>query len=68
VVESEALTLHMMMTSMPYFILKPNTLEIINAIWKFRNDTKTQSVSHSMLGQMSMFYIPKTIAKKVAIY
>jgi diphosphomevalonate decarboxylase len=43
VVESEALTLHaMMMTSMPYFILmKPNTLEIINAIWKFRNDTKT---------------------------
>jgi diphosphomevalonate decarboxylase len=42
VVESEALTLHaMMMTSMPYFILmKPNTLEIINAIWKFRNDTK----------------------------
>ncbi|TDD99262.1 diphosphomevalonate/mevalonate 3,5-bisphosphate decarboxylase family protein [Flavobacterium cellulosilyticum] len=43
VVESEALTLHaMMMCSMPYFILmKPNTLEIINAIWKFRNATKT---------------------------
>ena len=42
IVESEALTLHaMMMTSMPYFILmKPNTLEIINAIWRFRNDTK----------------------------
>ena len=42
IVESEALTLHaMMMTSMPYFILmKPNTLEIINAIWKFRNATK----------------------------
>jgi len=42
IVESEALTLHaMMMTSMPYFILmKPNTLEIINAIWKFRNTTK----------------------------
>lgn len=41
IVESEALTLHaMMMTSMPYFILmKPNTLEIINAIWKFRNET-----------------------------
>ncbi len=37
-VESEALTLHsMMMTSMPYFILmKPNTLEIINRIWNFR--------------------------------
>jgi diphosphomevalonate decarboxylase len=40
-VESEALTLHaMMMTSMPYFILmKPNTLEIINKIWKFREET-----------------------------
>ncbi|TRX02490.1 diphosphomevalonate/mevalonate 3,5-bisphosphate decarboxylase family protein [Flavobacterium gawalongense] len=42
IVESEALTLHaMMMASMPYFILmKPNTLEIINAIWKFRNESK----------------------------
>ncbi|HEX9979596.1 MAG TPA: diphosphomevalonate decarboxylase [Flavobacterium sp.] len=41
IVESEALTLHaMMMTSMPYFILmKPNTLEIINRIWKFRRET-----------------------------
>ncbi|AWI25418.1 diphosphomevalonate decarboxylase [Flavobacterium pallidum] len=41
IVESEALTLHaMMMTSMPYFILmKPNTLEIINHIWKFRKET-----------------------------
>ncbi len=40
-VESEALTLHaMMMTSMPYFILmKPNTLEIINKIWGFRQNT-----------------------------
>jgi diphosphomevalonate decarboxylase len=44
IVESEALTLHaMMMTSLPYFILmKPNTLEIINKIWKFRNETKAQ--------------------------
>ena len=41
IVESEALTLHaMMMTSMPYFILmKPNTLEIINKIWNFRQQT-----------------------------
>lgn len=40
-VESEALSLHaMMLTSNPYFILmKPNTLEIINAIWRFRKDT-----------------------------
>lgn len=41
IVESEALSLHaMMMTSIPYFILmKPNTLEIINHIWKFRQET-----------------------------
>lgn len=41
IVESEALTLHaMMMTSLPYFILmKPNTLEIINKIWKYRTET-----------------------------
>ena len=38
IVESEALTLHAMrMTSNPYFILmKPNTLKIINKIWKYR--------------------------------
>lgn len=42
IVESEALTLHaMMMTSNPYFILmRPNTLEIINRIWSFRESTK----------------------------
>ena len=41
VVESEALTLHaMMMTSRPYFLLmKPNTLEIINRIFKFREES-----------------------------
>ncbi len=41
IVESEALTLHsMMMTSHPYFILmKPNTLEIINCIWDYREKT-----------------------------
>lgn len=44
IVESEALTLHaMMMTSMPYFILmKPNTLEIINKIWAFREQTNSK--------------------------
>ncbi len=42
IVESEALTLHaMMMASMPYFILmKPDTLEIINKIWAYREATK----------------------------
>ncbi|TBW29928.1 diphosphomevalonate/mevalonate 3,5-bisphosphate decarboxylase family protein [Gramella sp. KN1008] len=41
IVESEALTLHaMMMSSEPYFILmKPNTLEIINKIWAYRELT-----------------------------
>ncbi|WP_179004659.1 diphosphomevalonate decarboxylase [Winogradskyella forsetii] len=44
IVESEALTLHaMMMTSMPYFILmKPNTLEIINKIWSYREKTNSK--------------------------
>jgi diphosphomevalonate decarboxylase len=43
-IESEALTLHaMMMTSLPYFILmKPNTLEIINKIWAFRERTNSK--------------------------
>ena len=42
ITESEALTLHaMMMTSHPYFILmKPNTLEVINRIWAYRDSTK----------------------------
>ena len=42
-VESEALTLHaMMLTSNPYFILmKPNTLEIINKIWEYRQENKS---------------------------
>ncbi|TVZ52914.1 diphosphomevalonate/mevalonate 3,5-bisphosphate decarboxylase family protein [Dokdonia sp. Hel_I_53] len=41
IIESEALTLHaMMMTSHPYFILmKPNTLEIINDLWNYRDQT-----------------------------
>lgn len=41
IVESEALTLHaMMMSSTPYFILmKPNTLQIINKIWNFRESS-----------------------------
>ena len=43
-VESEALSLHaMMLTSNPYFILmKPNTLEIINAIWNYRKETRSK--------------------------
>ncbi|MGB0891431.1 MAG: diphosphomevalonate/mevalonate 3,5-bisphosphate decarboxylase family protein [Flavobacteriaceae bacterium] len=42
-VESEALTLHaMMLTSNPYFILmKPNTLEVINKIWQYREENQS---------------------------
>lgn len=41
ITESEALTLHaMMMTSQPYFLLmKPNTLQIIEKVFAFREET-----------------------------
>jgi diphosphomevalonate decarboxylase len=67
VVESEALTLHaMMMTSMPYFILmKPNTLHIINAIWKFRNDTKTPLCFTLDAGANVHVLYPENVSAKV---
>ncbi|MDA9976642.1 diphosphomevalonate decarboxylase [Polaribacter sp.] len=42
-VESEALTLHaMMLTSIPYFILmKPNTLEVIQKVWQYRQENNS---------------------------
>jgi diphosphomevalonate decarboxylase len=58
VVESEALTLrHDDDFDAVFHLMKPNTLEIINAIWKFRNDTKTPVCF--TLDEMSMFYIRK---------
>ena len=67
IVESEALTLHtMMMTSMPYFILmKPNTLEIINAIWKFRNDTKIPVCFTLDAGANVHVLYPKNVSEAV---
>ncbi|CAM2839339.1 diphosphomevalonate/mevalonate 3,5-bisphosphate decarboxylase family protein [Flavobacterium frigoris] len=67
VVESEALTLHaMMMTSMPYFILmKPNTLQIINAIWKFRNDTNIPVCFTLDAGANVHVLYPENVSKKV---
>lgn len=67
VVESEALTLHaMMMTSMPYFILmKPNTLQIINTIWKFRNETKTPVCFTLDAGANVHVLYPKSSQEKV---
>ena len=67
VVESEALTLHaMMMTSMPYFILmKPNTLQIINAIWKFRNETKIPVCFTLDAGANVHVLYPENVSEKV---
>lgn len=67
VVESEALTLHaMMMTSMPYFILmKPNTLQIINAIWKFRTDTKIPVCFTLDAGANVHVLYPENVSEKV---
>ncbi|MCF6141766.1 diphosphomevalonate decarboxylase [Flavobacterium sp. K77] len=67
IVESEALTLHaMMMTSMPYFILmKPNTLQIINAIWKFRNETKIPVCFTLDAGANVHVLYPENVSEKV---
>jgi diphosphomevalonate decarboxylase len=67
IVESEALTLHaMMMTSMPYFILmKPNTLEIINRIWKFRAETNTPICFTLDAGANVHVLYPENVREKV---
>ncbi|WP_035645868.1 diphosphomevalonate/mevalonate 3,5-bisphosphate decarboxylase family protein [Flavobacterium sp. ASV13] len=67
VVESEALTLHaMMMTSMPYFILmKPNTLQIINAIWKFRAETNIPVCFTLDAGANVHVLYPENVSEKV---
>ena len=67
IVESEALTLHaMMMTSMPYFILmKPNTLEIINKIWKFRNETQIPVCFTLDAGANVHILYPENVSVKV---
>lgn len=67
IVESEALTLHaMMMTSMPYFILmKPNTLEIINKIWKFRNENNIPVCFTLDAGANVHVLYPENVKEKV---
>lgn len=67
IVESEALTLHaMMLTSMPYFILmKPNTLEIINKIWKFRSETKIPVCFTLDAGANVHVLYPENVKEKV---
>jgi diphosphomevalonate decarboxylase len=67
IVESEALTLHaMMMTSMPYFILmKPNTLEIINKIWKYRYETQIPVCFTLDAGANVHVLYPENVKEKV---
>jgi len=67
IVESEALTLHaMMMSSNPYFILmKPNTLEIINKIWDFREKTGLPVCFTLDAGANVHVLYPEKDAKKV---
>ena len=67
ITESEALTLHaMMMTSSPYFILmKPNTLEIINRIWQFRQETKTPVCFTLDAGANVHVLYPENVKEKV---
>lgn len=67
VVESEALTLHaMMMTSMPYFILmKPNTLQIINKIWKYRAENESNICFTLDAGANVHVLFPKAEESKV---
>lgn len=66
-VESEALSLHaMMLTSNPYFILmKPNTLEIINAIWQYRNETESKICFTLDAGANVHVLYPEIESKKV---
>ncbi|RNC87678.1 MAG: diphosphomevalonate decarboxylase [Winogradskyella sp.] len=67
IVESEALTLHaMMMTSMPYFILmKPNTLEIINRIWSYRQQNNSNICFTLDAGANVHVLFPKAEQEKV---
>ena len=60
IVESEALTLHsLMMSSNPYFILmKPDTLNIINAIWQKRKKSNVKWCFTLDAGANVHFFIP----------
>jgi len=69
-VESEALTLHgMMMTSNPYFILmSPKTLEVLNEIWTYRDETKIPVCFTLDAGANVHVLYPKEFAKEVNIF
>jgi diphosphomevalonate decarboxylase len=64
IVESEALTLHaMMMTYAVFYLDEPNTLQIINAIWKFRNETQIPFVSLRCWCNVHVLY-PENVSEK----
>ncbi len=67
ITESEALTLHaMMMTSQPYFLLmKPNTLQIIEQIFAFREKTGLPVSFTLDAGPNVHFLYPKAIKGEV---
>lgn len=69
-VESEALTLHaMMMTSHPYFILmKPNTLEIIQRIWSYREETGSKVCFTLDAGANVHVLYPKHEKEEIALF
>ena len=69
-VESEALTLHaMMMSSNPYFILmKPQTLEIINRIWKFRKEQNIPVCFTLDAGANVHVLYPKEFSQQVKLF
>lgn len=66
-VESEALSLHaMMMSSIPYYILmKPNTLKIIEAIWRFRDESKLDVYFTLDAGANVHLLFPASIEQKI---
>ncbi len=70
IVEKEALDLHaMMMTSDPYFILmQPNTLQIINAVWQFRFETKMPLCFTLDAGANVHLLYPSNVADKVKAF
>ncbi|MES2488024.1 MAG: diphosphomevalonate decarboxylase [Bacteroidota bacterium] len=70
ITESEALTLHaMMMASQPYFILmKPNTLEIINRIWKYRTETSVPVCFTLDAGANVHVLYPENVAGEVLAF
>lgn len=70
IVESEALTLHsLMMSSKPYFILtKPNTLNIIEAIWQKRKSDNVKWCFTLDAGANVHFLYPQSDSEQAKVF